>query len=89
MKKLQLKILVLFCAGALIYSCNDTFVSDENADDTVELKSASSSKNSYIVVLNDADLTEELSRLKGYEKKQNAVKAKSAKILERAINEAV
>ncbi|KJF41751.1 S8 family serine peptidase [Draconibacterium sediminis] len=84
MKKLQLKILVLFCAGALIYSCNDTFVSDENADDTVELKSASSSKNSYIVVLNDADLTEDLSRLKGYEKKQNAVKAKSAKILERA-----
>ncbi|WP_163323824.1 S8 family serine peptidase [Draconibacterium mangrovi] len=84
MKKLQLKILVLFFAGALIYSCNDTFVSDENADDTVELKSASSSKNSYIVVLNDADLTAELAQLKGYEKKQNAVKVSSAKILERA-----
>ena len=84
MKKLQLKILALFCAGALIYSCNDSFVSDENVDDAVELKSASSSKNSYIVVLNDVDLTAELAQLKGYEKKQNAVKAKSAKILKRA-----
>lgn len=83
MKKLHLKVLALFCAGILIYSCNDTIVTDEPGDDTVELKSAAS-KNNYIVVLNDADLTAELARLKGYEKKQNAVKAKSAKILKRA-----
>lgn len=80
MKKLQLKTLALFCAGAIIYSCNDPLV----IDDTIELKSASSSKNSYIVVLNDADLAVELARLKGYEKKQNIVKSKSAKILKRA-----
>lgn len=84
MKKLHLKILALFCAGILIYSCDETIVTDETGDEAFELKSASSSKNSYIVVLNDAELTEELAKLKGYEKKQNAVKAKSAKILKRA-----
>ncbi|MDX8339076.1 S8 family serine peptidase [Draconibacterium sp. IB214405] len=84
MKKLQLKILALFCAGALIYSCSDSLITVDAGEDSIELKSATSAKNSYIVVLNDADLTAELAQLKGYEKKQNAVKAKSAKILERA-----
>ena len=84
MKKLHLKILALFCAGILIYSCDETIVTDETGDEAFELKSASSSKKSYIVVLNDAELTEELAKLKGYEKKQNAVKTKSAKILKRA-----
>ncbi|QIA07722.1 S8 family serine peptidase [Draconibacterium halophilum] len=84
MKKMHLKVLALFCAGILIYSCDKTIVTDETGDEAFELKSASSLKNSYIVVLNDAELTEELAKLKGYEKKQNAVKAKSAKILKRA-----
>lgn len=83
MKKLHLKVLALFCAGILIYSCDKTIVSDETSDEAIELKSASSSKNSYIVVLNDAELTAELAKLKGYEKKQNAVKNTSAKILKR------
>ena len=52
--------------------------------ETADLKSASVDKVSYIVVLNDAELNTELPNLKGYEKKQEKVKAVSEKILKRA-----
>ncbi len=84
MKKLRLKLLALFSVFFLIYSCNESLVTDNLEDDSVELKSASVQKKSYIVVLNDAELDTELTSLKGYDRKQLAVKAKSLKILEKA-----
>lgn len=84
MKNLRLKLFVLLCAVFVVYSCNDLTVNEELLDNAPELKSASVEKNGYIVVLNDADLNAELSNLKGYEKKQTAVKAKTEKILKRA-----
>ncbi len=63
-------------------SCEEPLVIDETSLD-LELKSATIEKNSYIVLLNDAELNDELSKLKGYEKKQEKVKATSEKILKR------
>lgn len=83
MKKVLFKLLGLILLVGLIQSCEKTFDEDISSDE-IELKSANSSKTSYIVVLNDAELNLELSQLKGYEKKQAAVKAASAKILKRA-----
>ncbi|WP_297092178.1 S8 family serine peptidase [uncultured Draconibacterium sp.] len=83
MKNKGFKVIALLCIGALIFSCNDKLIT-EDANDELQLKAASSAKKSYIVVLNDAELENELTILKGYEKKQNAVKAKSQKILTRA-----
>lgn len=79
-------LLYAFSASLLVmltHSCDEPLLTDE-ATDILELKSAKVDKKSYIVVLNDSELNTELSKLKGYEKKQNAVKAKSAKILKRA-----
>ena len=83
MKKALFKLLSLILLVGLMQSCEKTF-DEEISSDQIELKSANSSKTSYIVVLNDAELNLELSQLKGYEKKQAAVKAVSAKILKRA-----
>ena len=83
MRKKLLKVLSLLLVLAIIQACEEAIVDDEATQD-LELKSASSAKQSYIVVLNDAALAVELQKLKGYEKKQNAVKAKSKKILDRA-----
>lgn len=83
MKKIMIKIMPVLFVLALIQSCEEPVVIDESIQD-LELKSASVNKNSYIVVLNDAELNQELAKLKGYEKKKKAVKAKSAEILERA-----
>ncbi|WP_297092176.1 S8 family serine peptidase [uncultured Draconibacterium sp.] len=85
MKKMLWKIVPLFLMLAVIQSCNEALVETESPDEMgMELKSASSEKQSYIVVLNDAELSSELSKLKGYEKKQEKVKATTAKILKRA-----
>lgn len=85
MKKMLWKILPVLFVLAVIQSCDEPIVVDESIDEMeMELKSASVEKTSYIVVLNDAELNDELSKLKGYEKRQNAVKAKSVKILKRA-----
>uniref|UniRef100_UPI0032176AD3 S8 family serine peptidase n=1 Tax=uncultured Draconibacterium sp. TaxID=1573823 RepID=UPI0032176AD3 len=84
MKNLRLKLLVLLCAVFVVYSCNDLTVNDELLENVPELKSASVDTKSYIVVLDDAELNTELAELKGYEKKQAAVKTKTQKILKRA-----
>ena len=81
---MRLKLLALLCAVFVVYSCNESLVTDNLEDDSTELKSASVEKKSYIVVLNDTELDAELVKLKGYEKKQVAVKAKTNKILKRA-----
>ena len=83
MKKLLFSLLGLVALVFLFHSCEKTFVEDPVSED-LELKSANASQKTYIVVLNDAELDAELVKLKGYEKKQVAVKAKSRKILERA-----
>jgi len=82
MKKMHFKLFVTVLALFLINSCNEPLVEDYS-ENNLELKSANSLKTSYIVLLNDADLNTELLKLKGYEKKQAAVKAVSAKILNR------
>lgn len=83
MKKILLYFFSLSIVLLISQSCNETLVDDTSLDE-LELKSASTAKQGYIVVLNDRELNSELEKLKGYEKKQNAVKAKSAKILKRA-----
>ncbi len=85
MKKMLWKIMPVFFVLAVIQSCDVPMVVDESIEEMeMELKSASFEKTSYIVVLNDADLNTELSKLKDYEKKKDKVKATSAKILKRA-----
>jgi subtilisin family serine protease len=84
MKNLRFKLLALLCAFTIVQSCNDPIVDEQIVGDSLELKSATLEKKGYIVVLNDVELDAELSKLKGYEKKQAAVKSKTQKILERA-----
>ena len=80
---MHFKLFVTVLALFLINSCNEPLV-EEHSENNLELKSANSSKVSYIVLLNDANLNTELLKLKGYEKKQAAVKSASSKILKRA-----
>ncbi|HKJ79776.1 MAG TPA: S8 family serine peptidase, partial [Prolixibacteraceae bacterium] len=63
-------------------ACNEPLLEEETVSEN-QLKSASG-KKSYIVVLNDKNLNDELSKEKGYEKKKNIVKAASANILKRS-----
>lgn len=79
MKKLIFTGLAFIFALVIFQSCSDS-ISEETASDELSLKSASSGK-SYIVVLYDEELNAELSNLKGYEKKQEAMKKASANIL--------
>ncbi|QGY42635.1 S8 family serine peptidase [Maribellus comscasis] len=83
MKKLLFKILGLVVLVSFFQSCKKSLVEDPVLEE-LELKSANTSKKSYIVVLNDVELNDELSKLKGYEKKQNAVQSAGSKILKRA-----
>ena len=83
MRKLLLKLLSIVVLAGFFQSCQETFVEDESSNE-IQLKSASTSKSGYIVVLQDAEVNQELSKLKGYEKKQAAMKSVSAKILKRA-----
>ncbi|WP_167609518.1 S8 family serine peptidase [Maribellus sediminis] len=85
MKNLLLKLFAFALVIILANACNDPIVNDDDAiNEELLLKSANTNKQSYIVVLQDADLDVELTKLKGYEKKQAAVKSASAKILKRA-----
>lgn len=77
------KVLTILIIFLLVESCNETLV-DQNYQEDLELKSANINKKGYIVILNDSELNEELSNLQSFEKKQVAVKIKSAKILKRA-----
>ncbi len=83
MKKTLFKLFALAFVLAFANACNESLVTDD-VNETIELKSASSGQKTYIVVLQDADLNLELTKLKGYEKKQVAVKSTSKKILKRA-----
>lgn len=83
MNKRILTALAVIFSVAIFQSCNESLIQDENLNST-ELKSANQAKKSYIVVLNDGELNNELSNLKGYEKKQAAVNKATAKILKRA-----
>lgn len=82
MKKLTIFTLAMLFSLLVFHSCNEP-LTEEPVGDELTLKSASAVK-SYIVVLNDDDLNTELANLKGYEKKQEAMKSASDKILKRA-----
>ncbi len=83
MKKLLINALILAVLAGFFHACEKATVKDDSFEE-MDLKSANSSKTSYIVVLGDADLTLELFNLKGYEMRQAAVKAASSRILNRA-----
>lgn len=67
---------------AVFHSCNEPLTEDLNSDES-SLKSVSFAK-SYIVVLNDAELNNELSNLKGYEMRQQAAQKTAEKVMKRA-----
>ena len=83
MKKFLSKLFLVAFVLAFAISCNESLVPDETGAE-LTLKSAKNNKKSYIVVVDDVELNTELSKLKGYEKKQEAVKSASSKILKRA-----
>ncbi len=83
MKRLLLKAFVFVFLIAVFQACNEPLVEEQPADEP-GLKSANVEKTSYIVLVNDADLNNELSGLKGYEKKQKAAQSAAEKILKRA-----
>ena len=83
MKQLIFKLLAIAVVIAFAASCEKSMVADEDSGG-LSLKSASIDKVTYIVVLDDAGLKAELSKLKGYEKKQDVMKSASDKILKRA-----
>jgi len=83
MKKLLFRLFAFAMVLIFANACNDSLVTDD-VTENIELKSANSAKTSYIVVLQDAEIDSELSKLKGYEKKQVAMKSASAKIIKRA-----
>ena len=82
MKKLFTLLLLLVVVLGLIQSCNEP-LTEEQANDELTLKSANV-KQSYIVVLKDAELEAELAAVKGYEAKQEKAKQAAEKIMKRA-----
>lgn len=82
MKKLTLILMAIVLSVAVFHSCNEPLSEDVTSDE-LSLKSATNAK-SYIVVLNDAELTAELENQKGYEAKQKVAKSAAEKILKRA-----
>ena len=84
MKKLRLRLYLLALVILIANACNNDLIYNDADDSSIDLKSASVEKKSYIVVLQDDELNLELATLKGYEKKQEAVKSVTAKILKRA-----
>lgn len=83
MKKFLSKLFLVAFVLTFAISCNESLVPDVTRAE-LDLKSASNAKKSYIVVVDDVELDNELSKLKGYEKKQAVVKSASSKILKRA-----
>lgn len=69
--------------SGLFFSCNE-LVMEEQIPDDLELKSSITGKQSYVVLLSDANLDIELSGIKGYEMRQQAMRAASHRILLRA-----
>jgi subtilisin family serine protease len=83
MKIILFEVFVIVLMIGFFNGCNKSLIEESTSDD-LRLKSAQISMQSYIVVLKDAELNSELSTLKGYEMKQQAVKSASDKILKRA-----
>ena len=82
MKQFFYRFAMLLIILAVFQSCNKPEMEGPSGDDLM-LKSADG-KISYIVVLKDAELNNELASLKGYEKEQATVKKATEKILSRA-----
>ncbi len=74
--------MILLVMG-ITQTCNEPLMEEQTAAN-VELKSAQNSKTSYIVVLNDAELEDELAFLKGNEKRLEAAQRAAEKIVRRA-----
>jgi subtilisin family serine protease len=83
MKKLLVKFLAIFLMVGFFNACEKSLV-DEQTSDELALKSAQIGMQSYIVLLEDADLNSALSDLRGYEMKRQAVHSASSRILKRA-----
>ncbi len=84
MKKLTLIALAILLSVAVFHSCNEP-LTEEPAGDELSLKSANGAgAQSYIVVLNDAELNAELESQTGYGPKQKAAKSAAERILKRA-----
>lgn len=82
-EKLLLRTFALAVLIVFANACDNSLILNDDVSE-VDLKSASVEKKSYIVVLQDDELNLELSKLKGYEKKQEMMKSATAKILNRA-----
>ena len=67
----------------LSFSCNE-LVMEEQIPDDFNLKSSVTGRQSFVVLLKDASLDMELSNIKGYEMRQQAMRSASYKILSRA-----
>jgi hypothetical protein len=81
MKNLLLRLMLLFVAAGIVHSCGEPLNTDLTDDDIV-LKSAG--KTSYIVVLEDERINAELSGIRGYEMKQQAMQTVASRVLNRA-----
>jgi subtilisin family serine protease len=77
----MLRIMMLFLAASLVHSCGEPLNTDQ-IDDYPALKSAG--KTSYIVVLDDERINTEISGIRGYEMKQQAMQTVASRILNRA-----
>lgn len=73
MKNFLLKLVAITLLAGFFHACNETLVEEPTTND-LELKSAQNGLQSYIVVLNDAELDAELSNLKGYKKEKQKMK---------------
>jgi hypothetical protein len=83
MKNLLLKLFAFTLLAGFFCACNETLVEEQPVDD-LELKSAQNGLETYIVVLNDAELDAELSNLEGYEKRKAAAFKAASNLLNRA-----
>ncbi len=83
----KLRTLGIVCsilvAAAVMHACEKSVEEVETSDDALNLKSASASKVSYIITLNDPQLNAELSKTAGYSKKKEKVSATVARLLKK------
>jgi len=82
MKKALFKLFAILLVFGMTNACSDNVVTEE-AINEMNLKSVSIEKESYIVVIQDSELNQELSEIKEYKRKQIAVQTTSEKILKR------
>lgn len=83
MKKILCSFLIVGMIVGSFQSCEKSEFNDDQVQERA-LKSANTTKASYIVVLDDTELEQELSALDNYAERQSAVRAASARIMKRA-----